>query len=83
MDPYVKLLLSNEAWVMEKLALRRDFFQRAAQGQKPGFLWISCSDSRVPPEDITGSDPGELFVHRNIANQVSESDLSVQSGGNS
>jgi carbonic anhydrase len=79
MDPYVKLLLSNEAWVKEKLALRGDFFQKGAHGQKPGFLWISCSDSRVPPEDITGSDPGELFVHRNIANQVSESDLSVLS----
>lgn len=79
MDPYDKLLLSNEAWVKEKLALRRDFFQRGAKGQKPGFLWISCSDSRVPPEEITGSDPGELFVHRNIANQVSESDLSVLS----
>ena len=79
MDPYVKLLLSNEAWVKEKLALRGDFFQKGAHGQKPGFLWISCSDSRVPPEDITGSDPGELFVHRNIANQVSDSDLSVLS----
>lgn len=79
MDPYVKLLLSNEAWVKEKLALARDFFQRAVQGQKPRFLWIGCSDSRVPPGDITGSEPGELFVHRNIANQVSESDLSVVS----
>lgn len=79
MDPYDKLLLSNEAWVKEKLALRRDFFQRAVHGQKPRFLWIGCSDSRVPPGDITGSEPGELFVHRNIANQVSESDLSVLS----
>lgn len=79
MDPYTKLLLANEAWVKEKVALRRDFFQKWAQGQKPGFLWISCSDSRVPPEDITGSDPGELFVHRNIANQVSDDDLSVLS----
>ena len=79
MDPYAKLLLSNEAWVKEKLALRRDFFQRGIHGQKPGFLWIGCSDSRVPPGDITGSEPSELFVHRNIANQVSESDLSVLS----
>lgn len=55
MDPYVKLLLSNEAWVKEKLALRRDFFQRAVHGQKPRFLWIGCSDSRVPPGDVTGS----------------------------
>lgn len=79
MDRYVKLLLSNEAWVKEKLDLREDFFERAVSEQKPQFLWIGCSDSRVPPEDITGSEPGELFVHRNIANQVSESDLSVLS----
>ena len=79
MDSYVKLLLSNEAWVKEKLELREDFFQRAVRGQKPEFLWIGCSDSRVPAEDVTGSEPGELFVHRNIANQVSESDLSVLS----
>jgi carbonic anhydrase len=79
MDNYVKLLLSNQAWVKEKLDLREDFFERAVREQKPLFLWIGCSDSRVPPEDITGSEPGELFVHRNIANQVSESDLSVLS----
>jgi len=79
MDSYVKLLLSNEAWVKEKLDLREDFFQSAVSGQKPEFLWIGCSDSRVPAEDVTGSEPGELFVHRNIANQVSESDLSVLS----
>jgi len=79
MNPYVKLLLSNEAWVKEKLALRRDFFQRTVNAQNPKFLWIGCSDSRVPPGDITGSEPGELFVHRNIANQVSEDDLSVLS----
>lgn len=79
MDSYVKLLLSNEAWRKEKLELREDFFQSAVRGQKPEFLWIGCSDSRVPAEDVTGSEPGELFVHRNIANQVSESDLSVLS----
>ena len=79
MDSYIKLLLSNEAWVKEKLDLREDFFQSAVSGQKPEFLWIGCSDSRVPAEDVTGSEPGELFVHRNIANQVSESDLSVLS----
>jgi carbonic anhydrase len=79
MDSYVKLLLSNEAWVKEKLDLREDYFQSAVSGQKPEFLWIGCSDSRVPAEDITGSEPGELFVHRNIANQVSDSDVSVLS----
>jgi len=79
MDRYVKLLLSNEAWMKEKLDLCEDFFQSTVSGQKPEFLWIGCSDSRIPAEDITGSEPGELFVHRNIANQVSESDLSVLS----
>jgi carbonic anhydrase len=79
MDRYVKLLLSNEAWVKEKLDLRKDFFERTVSEQKPEFLWIGCSDSRVPAGDITGSEPGELFVHRNIANQVSDSDLSVLS----
>ena len=79
MDRYVKLLLSNQAWVKEKLDLRKDFFERAVSEQTPEFLWIGCCDSRVPPGDITGSEPGELFVHRNIANQVSESDLSVLS----
>jgi len=79
MDRYVKLLLSNEAWVKEKLDLREDYFHSTVSGQKPEFLWIGCSDSRVPAEDITGSEPGELFVHRNIANQVPESDLSVLS----
>ena len=59
--------------------LREDFFQSAVSGQKPEFLWIGCSDSRVPAEDVTGSGPGELFVHRNIANQVPESDQSVLS----
>ncbi len=77
MDSYLKLLLSNQAWVQEKLRIRSDFFSTTAQGQKPEFLWIGCSDSRVPAEDITGCGPGELFVHRNIANQVIPTDLSA------
>jgi len=77
MDSYLKLLLSNEAWVQEKLRFRSDFFSTSAQGQKPEFLWIGCSDSRVPAEEVTGCGPGELFVHRNIANQVIPNDLSV------
>jgi carbonic anhydrase len=79
MDNYVKLLLSNKAWVEEKLKLRKDFFEVGARQQTPEFLWIGCSDSRVPAEDITGSEPGELFVHRNIANQVHPEDLNVLS----
>jgi carbonic anhydrase len=73
MDSCLKLLLSNQAWVQEKLRLRSDFFSTTAQGQKPEFLWIGCSDSRVP----TGCEPGELFVHRNIANQVIPNDLNT------
>jgi carbonic anhydrase len=77
MDSCLKLLLSNQAWVQEKMRLRSDFFSTTAQGQKPEFLWIGCSDSRVPAEDITGCEPGELFVHRNIANQVVPNDLNM------
>jgi carbonic anhydrase len=77
MDSYLKLLLSNQAWVQEKLRFRSDFFSATAQGQTPEFLWIGCSDSRVPAEDITGSGPGELFVHRNIANQVIPTDGNI------
>ena len=77
MDSYLKLLLSNQAWAQEKLRFRSDFFSTTAQGQKPEFLWIGCSDSRVPAEDITGSGPGELFVHRNIANQVIPTDSNM------
>ena len=77
MDSYLKLLLSNQAWVQEKLRIRSDFFSATALGQKPEFLWIGCADSRVPAEDITGCGPGELFVHRNIANQVIPTDLNT------
>jgi carbonic anhydrase len=77
MDSYLKLLLANQAWVQEKLRIRSDYFSTSAQGQKPEFLWIGCSDSRVPAEDLTGCGPGELFVHRNIANQVIPTDVSA------
>lgn len=79
MDPYQKLLTANKAWVREKLNLRSDFFSSLAEGQHPPFLWIGCSDSRVPAEQITGCGPGELFVHRNIANLVPWNDLSSHS----
>jgi carbonic anhydrase len=79
MDTYRKLLAANQAWVKNKLALRQDFFEQLARGQNPEFLWIGCSDSRVPAEDLTGSQPGELFVHRNIGNLVPESDVNALS----
>jgi carbonic anhydrase len=77
MESSRRLLLANKAWVKEKLDLREDFFKHLAVEQNPEFLWISCADSRVPPEEVTGADPGELFVHRNIANQVIHTDISM------
>lgn len=79
MEGFKKLLLSNQAWVQEKLDLRSDFFLRMKDHQEPEYLWIGCSDSRVPAEDITGTEPGELFVHRNIANLVIHTDLNLMS----
>ncbi len=79
MESYQKLLLANKAWVKDKLDVRADYFERMADDQTPEFLWIGCSDSRVPAEDITGTGPGELFVHRNIANQIIHTDFNMLS----
>jgi len=79
MDGYKKLLLANKAWVKDKLEVREDYFLRLADDQQPEFLWIGCSDSRVPSEDITGAEPGELFVHRNVANLVIPTDFNMLS----
>jgi len=79
MEAHKELLLANKAWVQEKLKIRPDFFERQVDTQNPDFLWIGCSDSRVPAEDITGAEPGELFVHRNIANLVVHTDFNVLS----
>ncbi|HRI63783.1 MAG TPA: carbonic anhydrase [Polyangium sp.] len=79
MEAYKKLLLGNKAWVAEKLAISPDYFERTATTQTPAYLWIGCSDSRVPAEDVTGTEPGELFVHRNIANLVVHTDFNVLS----
>jgi carbonic anhydrase len=74
-----KLLHANQNWVEEELARNPDFFNDLAHGQKPEFLWIGCSDSRVPADRITGTKPGEIFVHRNIANLVVHTDLNMLS----
>jgi carbonic anhydrase len=79
MASYKKLLLANKAWVQDKLNVSPDFFERSSQEQTPEFLWIGCSDSRVPAEDITGAGPGEPFVHRNIANLVVHTDFNMLS----
>ena len=77
MQSYEKLLLENKAWATEKVAEDPSYFQRLAQLQKPEFLWIGCSDSRVPANEITGTQPGEIFVHRNVANLVVNTDVNL------
>ena len=79
MNSFEKLLLENKAWAAEKLEDDPDYFGRLAHVQSPEFLWIGCSDSRVPANEVTGTQPGEIFVHRNIANMVIEDDLNVLS----
>jgi carbonic anhydrase len=79
MNHYERLLLQNKAWSEEKIQLDKHYFERLAHQQKPRFLWIGCSDSRVPANEITGTDPGEVFVHRNIANMVVHTDLNMLS----
>src|ERR1700756_4007436 len=79
MQSYERLLLANRAWVKERVKVRSDYFARSADTQTPEFLWIGCSDSRVPSEEITGAEPGELFVHRNVANIVVPTDIDMLS----
>jgi carbonic anhydrase len=79
MDNHRRLLLANKAWAKERLQIDSNFFDDLSKGQQPTYLWIGCSDSRVPAEDVTGTEPGEIFVHRNIANLVVHTDLNVQS----
>ncbi len=74
-----KVFTNNEVWIQEKLALNPDYFEQLAKGQSPEFLYIGCSDSRVTAEDLMGIQPGEAFIHRNIANLVNNVDLNVMS----
>lgn len=73
------LLESNRRWASERVAQQKDFFKRLANIQSPAYLWIGCSDSRVPANEIVALDPGELFVHRNVANVVVHTDLNCLS----
>ena len=77
MYPYDRLLLENKAWAAEKIHDDPDYFRRLSEIQSPEFLWIGCSDSRVPANEITGTQPGEIFVHRNIANLVVNTDVNL------
>jgi len=77
--PYEKLLQDNKAWAKEMVQNNPEYFKSLAQLQTPEFLWIGCSDSRVPADKITGTQPGEIFVHRNIANLVIHTDVNLLS----
>lgn len=76
---YEKLLSENKAWATQRVADDPDYFNRLSNIQKPEFLWIGCSDSRVPANEITGTQPGEIFVHRNVANLVINTDVNLLS----
>lgn len=74
-----KVFDSNKRWISEKLEISPDYFSDLSKGQSPEILYIGCSDSRVSAEDLMGVSPGEVFVHRNIANMVISIDLNVMS----
>jgi carbonic anhydrase len=76
---YTRLLENNKSWVKKKLELDPNYFNNLSGGQNPEYLWIGCSDSRVPANQITGTQPGEIFVHRNIANMVIHTDMNMLS----
>ena len=76
---YKKLLENNKKWVADQMSLDPGYFDKLANSQHPEYLWIGCSDSRVPANQITGTLPGDIFVHRNIANMVIHSDMNMLS----
>lgn len=79
MKSYQNLLLANRAWAARKVTDDPDYFKRLVNVQTPEYLWIGCSDSRVPPNEITQTAPGEIFIHRNVANLVIHTDLNMLS----
>lgn len=79
MATYEQLFENNRKWVEEKKAGDASFFDKLARDQQPDYLYIGCSDSRVPANEIMGLEPGEVFVHRNVANLVNATDLNVMS----
>ena len=79
MQTIEKIFKNNEKWVADKLALDPKYFENLSKGQNPEILYIGCSDSRVTAEDLMGANPGEIFIHRNIANMVVSIDLNVMS----
>lgn len=79
MDKFEQIFKNNEIWVAEKLEKNPEYFNNLVKGQSPDFLYIGCSDSRVTAEDLMGVQPGEVFIHRNIANMVVSIDLNAMS----
>jgi len=79
MEIYEKLLLQNKAWAAEKTQTDENYFKRQSREQTPEFFWIGCSDSRVPANEVTNTEAGEIFVHRNVANMVVNTDLNLLS----
>lgn len=79
MKSYEKLLENNKQWATQSIQKDPEFFTRLKNTQTPEYLWIGCSDSRVPPDSITGTIPGEIFIHRNIANMVVHTDFNMLS----
>ncbi len=75
--PLTDLIEKNRRWAAAQLQADPDFFVRLSRGQQPRLLWIGCSDSRVPAEEVLGCGPGELFVHRNVANIVAYNDINI------
>lgn len=79
MDIFDRMLLDNKAWAAEMTELSPTYFRRLSKVQSPQVLWLGCSDSRVPSEIVVNADPGEVFVHRNIANQLLAEDFNATS----
>lgn len=79
MEKINRLILENKAWAKGKTEIDEKYFVNMAHDQNPDYLWIGCADSRVPPSEITNTDPGEMFVHRNIANLVVHTDMNLLS----
>jgi carbonic anhydrase len=79
MNIFDRMLLDNKAWAAEMTELTPTYFKRLSQVQSPQVLWLGCSDSRVPSEIVVNADPGEVFVHRNIANQLLAEDFNATS----
>lgn len=78
-DFYKKIIEGNKNWVATKISEDPEYFEKLSKGQSPPLLWIGCSDSRVPANEVIGAQPGEVFVHRNIANMVVHSDMNMLS----